>query len=212
MMILETTGDKPAPRFCHSATVYESKIIIFGGSYYGGEGKIEFFGDVFIFNTDDYSWELMVGNGDAPSPRSQHTGTLIDKSLIIIGGYSSENGVAIFHDSYSLNLKKKIWKKQYCGGFGPMGFYAIGGDEVKLLAARHTATHVINDDGQDLIIVYGLCHFAEPTASLYILDTKNWIWTKVPNELPGILCHTSSPINEKEIIIFGGMDRNKKIQ
>jgi len=210
MIFLEPEGEAPSCRSCHSATVYGSKIIIFGGSCCKS-GEYEFYNDVYIYETQDNSWSVMKCKGDLPQPRSQHSATLIKNNLVIVGGYSKlNNGTALLSDVWSLNLKSKTWKEMKCGGEGPAGFYVLD-ENYRVFPCSHTTSLV--DKKHQILLVYGLCHFYQPEATLYFLDAKNWIWTKIgKNELPGLQCHTSSNLKENEILIFGGLDSEKSSQ
>jgi len=201
MIILETEGNAPSPRFLHTATVYGSKIIIFGGVAYKDE-NYEFYEDVFIFNTDDNTWSELKCKGDKPQPRAQHGATLVNNQLVIIGGYTKTKlGTSVLNDVWVLNLKKKTWREMKCGGEGPTGFYSL--DEDSRLLPFPVTTSLI-DAQRGIILVFGICHYWQPEATIYLLDTENWIWTKINNDtLPGIQCPTSSNLKDNEVLIFG---------
>jgi len=199
---LETNGKAPSPRSCHSATVYGSNIVVFGGSQCV-EGKYEFFNDTYLFDTENNSWNLLKCSGDIPCSRSQHSAFIIKHKLYILGGYTLQNGVRVLGDIYVLNIKNKIWKEIKCGGDVPRAFVSLDeSEDFRVLPTTHTSS-IINEEKR-LVLVYGICHYFQGTASLYLLDAKNWIWTNIENNLPGIQCHTSSVVNENEVLVFGG--------
>jgi len=108
---IKTVGDRPSPRSCHSATVVDNKIYIFGGSCCK-RGPYEFYNDVYIFDTEDNSWTKAECTGDVPSPRSQHSSVLVGNYIVVTGGYDSINGIHVLNDVYTLNLKTMRWRKK----------------------------------------------------------------------------------------------------
>jgi hypothetical protein len=77
---VETTGEKPSPRHCHSSILIGRNMYVFGGwsavngrsrqLYYEFEQEL-FFNDLFILNIDNYHWTKVETIGIPPCPRCQ---------------------------------------------------------------------------------------------------------------------------------------------
>jgi hypothetical protein len=77
---VETTGEKPSPRHCHSSIIVGRNMFIFGGwsavngrsrqLYYEFEQEL-FFNDLFMLNIDTFHWTKVETLGIPPCPRCQ---------------------------------------------------------------------------------------------------------------------------------------------
>ncbi len=81
----ETSGEKPSPRAWHSANVCGKYIVIFGGT----AGRLSFFNDVHVLDTEKMHWHKIQVPGEQPAPRCSHTSTWNGSKLIIFGGITS---------------------------------------------------------------------------------------------------------------------------
>jgi hypothetical protein len=87
---VETTGEKPSPRHCHSSILMGRNMYVFGGwsavngrsrqLYYEFEQEL-FFNDLFMLNIDTYHWTKVETIGIPPCPRCQC-------SMMAIPGYN----------------------------------------------------------------------------------------------------------------------------
>lgn len=79
---IETTGEKPSPRYCHATQLVGRKMYIFGGwSSVADTPTIRsmdlvvrdrvFFNDLFSFDLDTNVWTRIITYGIPPSPRCQ---------------------------------------------------------------------------------------------------------------------------------------------
>jgi hypothetical protein len=114
----------PAPRSGHTI-VGSNKIIMFGGLSESGSMN-----DTYIFQNE--TWSLLQTQGNGPSPRSEHSASLIGNFMVVVGGwgrmehFSSDclsqtlpQGLGpceiiavteeIFGDTYVLDLVSGIW-------------------------------------------------------------------------------------------------------
>ena len=129
----ESIGKCPEPRSHHTAVVYGTKIIIFGGF----RNSHMRYNDVWIFDTVMDEWSQphqgvteVKPDGevyfkrhwpDVPSPRGSHSATLINnQEMVIFGGYGG-GGYARkdFNDISVLDLETFDWKVVECQGDYP---------------------------------------------------------------------------------------------
>lgn len=189
-------------RFFHASEVVGKRIVIHGG--WNGESV---FNDIWIFNTDSFSWMQPRTAGFGPTPRYGHSLTLApDGRLFIIGGTSLDKDSNIpkyIDDIRVLDTDTMIWTRPRVEGFPPTGRYG------------HTATYL--EDGK--IVVYGgwgsggcQCkEFVSNTRAhtLQILDINQLQWL-VPRrfgrkEVKHLYNHGASKMGNS-IVAFGGFD------
>ena len=80
---LKIAGEKPPARCCHSAVLYQDKIVVFGGK--GQEGILN---DLWSFDLRTNTWEQKYPSV-APAPRRSHLAFVFGANMLIIGGISS---------------------------------------------------------------------------------------------------------------------------
>ena len=109
--IKEVTNENPAtipkPRFAHSASVFNSDIIIFGGSilYNKLTKSRQCYNDMFAFHSDTSRWEEIKCGGVALEPRRNHVSCIIGRNLLIHGGVDE-------HGNYLSDLMMTTLNKQ----------------------------------------------------------------------------------------------------
>lgn len=91
-LLANETGEAPAPRFNHTANLYDKKMYIFGG----WNGK-EFFNDTVMYDLEKMIW-MKIQTFGTPSPRMGHASCVVNYNLIIQGGFFFNN------DDYKKNL------------------------------------------------------------------------------------------------------------
>lgn len=115
----------PSARLHHASTLVGKKIVIHGG--WDGESKI--FDDLWIFNTDSFSWMQPKTTGFAPGARYGHSMTFTPNGKIIVfGGCSMSEkirGVPNYNnDLRILDTEVMIWLRPKAAGLAPTGRYA----------------------------------------------------------------------------------------
>ncbi len=90
----DLSGSLPPGLRGHTATLIgRSTIFVFGG--YDGRGRSN---DLFLLNTDSWSWEHPRPSQQAPSGRQRHTATLIGKKrLLVLGGFDGYRWLSDMH-------------------------------------------------------------------------------------------------------------------
>jgi NAD-dependent SIR2 family protein deacetylase len=153
----------------HSATAVGTSIVVFGGAVCEG-GPYTFFDDVHVFDIQNRTWTKVDCNGERPSPRSQHSATLIhDDTIVVIGGY---NGTTAFNDVYTLDLNNWSWSRVESKG-GPAPITNIKMDNFRIYHAQHAAC--LNGSS---IVTFGLCK-----SGFCVLDTNQMTWRSVQGEV-----------------------------
>ncbi|KAI4382682.1 hypothetical protein MLD38_008618 [Melastoma candidum] len=103
--ILETTGRVPVAREGHSATLFGSKLIVFGGE----DRRRGLWNDVHTLDLEAMVWERLETVGTPPAPRFDHSAAMHgDRYLIIFGGCSHS---IFFGDLHVLDLHTKEWSQ-----------------------------------------------------------------------------------------------------
>ena len=105
--IPEVTGQIPAPRANHTATLVGDKLYIIGG--YGGVGfQRVMFNDVHVMDCNTFEFTKVATTGTAPDPRANHVTVLVHEQLMVLGGRSFTD---VYDDMYVFNLEDAKWSK-----------------------------------------------------------------------------------------------------
>lgn len=206
---VHTVTNGPPPRFYHASEVVGRKIVVHGG--WNGD---EVFNDIWIFNSDSFSWMQPRTAGFGPTARYGHSLTLtMDGRLFIYGGTTidKDSGVPKYNDDIRvLDTETMIWTRPRLNGQSPTGRYG------------HTATLM----DEDKIVIFGGwgrggCQskecISDPNAySLHVLDVKSMAWF-APRKLgkkPIKHLHNHSACrsgSSSTILFYGGYDGRQAI-
>lgn len=125
-MLVETTGDVPAPRYCHSATLFQvgdyEQILI-----YGGFSKNKALDDTWLLLPGDeaheWVWAQVHQQEGAPPGRYGHSLDLVRDKLIMFGGMT---GSSYLNDLYLLEVDDEvcIWRPISTQGPSPRAYHA----------------------------------------------------------------------------------------
>jgi N-acetylneuraminic acid mutarotase len=76
---------------------------------FGGGNFHQFFNDLFSFDIESKTWQLVQGvaGQEPPGPRAGHTATKIDDSHFCVIGGGQER--TVFSDIYLFNVDKISW-------------------------------------------------------------------------------------------------------
>lgn len=68
-------------------------FLVFGGTYYSGDGKYAYLNDLWALDTDTHRWHKpKCTGGKGPGPRYCHTACAVGYKLYIFGG-KGEKGI-----------------------------------------------------------------------------------------------------------------------
>ena len=104
---IDLGGDRPSPRFGHSAVAYGGGLWVFGG-----RDGARYHSDVWRFDVTTTAWRLMDVAG--PAPRRAHTATLLGDAMVVIGG---GDGRGALGDVWRLSLNNEVKWTKVCDGF-----------------------------------------------------------------------------------------------
>lgn len=97
----------PIERFFHSATIFEEKLVIFGG--YDG---LNAYNDLHQFSFTDREWTEVEQHGERPPEMLSHSCVSLYPSIFVYGGkHSIETTKTDGHELYEFNFISKTWKK-----------------------------------------------------------------------------------------------------
>ncbi|KAG5184193.1 hypothetical protein JKP88DRAFT_255581 [Tribonema minus] len=113
----------PTARFGHASTLVGRKIVVHGG----WNGSDTCYGDLWVFNTESFSWLQPKTGGIAPCARFGHQLVLVpDGRLLCFGGASTsaQQPVPEYQsDLRQLDTETMAWSKPRTQGLVPAGRY-----------------------------------------------------------------------------------------
>jgi hypothetical protein len=92
----DTVGDIPPPCRAHTATLYDRKLLIFGG----GLGSV-YYDSVFVLDTTTRKWTRPNISGNRPASRRAHFAVFYKGKVWIFGG---GNGLSALNDVWTLDV------------------------------------------------------------------------------------------------------------
>lgn len=98
-----TTGDRPHPRWCHSAILLGSKLFIFGGR---GANK-RLFNDIYVLDTERFDFSLITACGQVPPPMYGHSAVHYRPRMFLVHGGWDEKSMS--NDTYLFNADSIEW-------------------------------------------------------------------------------------------------------
>ena len=171
---IECPGRVPEPRSHHSSTVFQKKIIIFGGF----RNSNQRYNDIWIFDTELEEWSQPPAGvtettaegevqfkrpwADVPQPRGSHSATLFGSSIYIFGGYGGAGFARRdFNDLNAFDLATFTWKP------------IESSSELPEPRSGHQSVAV-----QNKLYVMGGWNSMEQFNSIHIFDLQTKIWSK----------------------------------
>ena len=156
---------KPQPRKNHSAVLYKGHMIIHGGD----DGKIPF-DDIWVYNLSTSMWYQVEMKTKLPA-RTMHSAILVNKYMIIIGGFNSSKETL---PNLSINLD--TWD---------VSTLSFQGNFNKGLA-RFAATYIPKT--KEIICYGGLDHkYSNPSNCIYSLKLPSKFFDTAAIPQPGSL-------------------------
>ncbi|KAF5729456.1 acyl-CoA-binding domain-containing protein 4 isoform X3 [Tripterygium wilfordii] len=103
--VVETSGKVPAARGGHSATLFGSRLIVFGGE----DRNRRLMNDVHVLDLETMTWDVVEARQTPPAPRFDHTAAVhSERYLLIFGGCSHS---VFFNDLHVLDLQSMEWSQ-----------------------------------------------------------------------------------------------------
>lgn len=197
---VSTLSDGPCGRLLHSMESVGRKLVI-----HGGWDGTEVFNDLWIFNTDSFTWMQPKTGGFGPTPRFGHSLSLTpDGRLIMFGGCGivKETGIPKYlNDVRQLDTDTMLWTRPRISGSIPTSRYG------------HTASMV----GTSLVVCGGWGSLGVQTTdainnpeahTMHSLDTTSMTWSEIKRTgkpLKHLYNHTTC-VEGNVLYIHGGYD------
>ncbi|KAL6073584.1 Serine/threonine-protein kinase 4 [Balamuthia mandrillaris] len=112
--MLTPTGSNPSARSQHSATTVGQQLFVFGG--FDGTSCLN---DLFILDLENWSWRKGETSGDVPEARCGHTASLLNGTIIVLGGRNSTGTFLSLQEVYVLDTVALKWEKRTATGTAP---------------------------------------------------------------------------------------------
>ena len=186
----------PNPIAKHSSVFYEDSIFIFGGMYY--DKKFEINNDLYEISSLKEIKKIEIF-GEIPSPRFGHSAVIYKNNMYIFGG---ENEKGTNNELFEFNFDTKKWTKIETKG------------DIPKIRSDHSCTVY----GDSMIIIGGLESFDHIAQNLshqlviqYFFEKKEWKLINFSGDFPLRISQHTAVLHQDEIIIFGGMSWNYKL-
>lgn len=196
-LIEDQGGDVPDPRAFHNATVFGTKILI-----YGGFNK-EYLTDYYSFNTINNTWIQADIDGDGPCPRERASLVpYIEDKLVLFGGYYCSPDMEVekyFSDTYVLNLSLMEWIQPTIEGETPQA------------RSAHTANFVKGK----MYVFGGITQQRRNLNDIWVLKATatgplHWRKIEAKGTPPEARHGHSAAVADTNIIFFGGRGADSK--
>eukprot|EP00629_Pelagomonadales_sp_RCC1024_P009406 CAMPEP_0119263604 /NCGR_PEP_ID=MMETSP1329-20130426/2962_1 /TAXON_ID=114041 /ORGANISM="Genus nov. species nov., Strain RCC1024" /LENGTH=210 /DNA_ID=CAMNT_0007263319 /DNA_START=303 /DNA_END=932 /DNA_ORIENTATION=- len=113
---VSVTSASPSARFFHASLLVGRKIVIHGG----WDGHLRCMGDLWVFNSETFTWLQPKCAGAIPSPRYGHSlNLLVDGQILCYGGctVSAKQPVPEYYgDLRQLDTETMLWTKFITSG------------------------------------------------------------------------------------------------
>lgn len=205
---VEPTPDAKMPkkRYFHAAEIIHVRqlIYIYGGlSLQATDVENKTLGDFWQFSLKDQRW-IMLSRDEQPPPLAGHSLTLQknqdSESLVLIGGFSLENG--FLSNVWEYDLEKNKWEIVKTQGVIPVGICGHS-------TVYHYHTHSLYVFGGYLYSPNGTF----VSNKLFVLNYQTLTWSELPtfpelndpnSNLPRARFLHSAVTTEEYMIVFGG--------
>jgi hypothetical protein len=187
---LEAAG--PTPRFGHAVATdsQRGQIYLFGGELTGGT----FFSDLWAFDAESRSWEL-IHDGQSGPPARYGTALVFDgnDALYLLHGFTFEGR---FDDVWRFDLQDRSWEQ-----------VQITSSSAPLRRCLHEA---VWSQSRTSIFMYGGCSSGYgpcPQGDLWELDPVTGVWREITSVVPAGRMNPSLVIDDRadRLILFGGL-------
>lgn len=177
-------------RWGHTATLYDGKLMVFGG--YGGTGAHSRSADVLVYDCTTNVLSSPPIQGPCPAARMGHSAVLFGHTLVIFGGRLSP--AQPLSDVWALDLLALTWRCIACKGDAPAARF------------RHTAVACTSPAQSETMIVHGGYDGQHTFSDTYILDMSDWTWQQASTTgWAAQPCHShAAALLHHRMFVFGG--------
>ncbi|CAD7969217.1 unnamed protein product [Amoebophrya sp. A120] len=197
-------GQRPAPRFGHTATlVGDTRVVVFGGCL-GDMKEYTITADAYSLDVTKKEWSKVIPDpegGPAPSARAAHSAACVELAQLVVYGGATGGGSLVSDELHVLDFRnegKSMWLTVPVKGQTP--------------GRRYGHTMVFN---KPLLIVCGGSVNNKLDSDIWILDVENspFMWSEVNPTCKGSpplsrVYHTAEVCREGPasgmMIVFGG--------
>jgi N-acetylneuraminic acid mutarotase len=141
----------PVPRRGHSCTLVRgTELHVFGGS--GPEpvkGRDRYFNEMWILDIKTLMWTKVKTAGAAPPPRAQHSATLVNEEIYVVGGTCDKE---FYSDVWCFNTHTKVWTCLEISNKGPLPLHAHCAhkhpwynNRIYFLGGKHGTSNICED-------------------------------------------------------------------
>ncbi|XP_050220345.1 acyl-CoA-binding domain-containing protein 4 isoform X2 [Mercurialis annua] len=198
-MVLSISGDKPAPRFNHAATVIGNKMIVVGGE--SGNGLLD---DVQVLNFDHFTWttissKLYLSPSSLPLkiPACKgHSLVAWGKKALLVGGKTDPASDRI--SVWAFDTESECWSLLEAKG------------DVPVSRSGHTVVRA----SSVLILFGGEDAKRRKLNDLHMFDLKSFTWLPLhcTGTGPSPRCnHVAALYDDKMLYIFGGTSKSRSL-
>lgn len=169
----------PTPRTSHFFVHLKDQNLAICG--YGISSEPRLLSDIWQLDLTDLKWSPIQITDDTITPRNGTRAVLLGNSIALFGGYS---GTSYLSDFHILDLTTSTVSRPNIQGPSPSG--RIG--------------HVMAEHNGEILVWGG--YNGDWLSDLWLLDTRTWTWTEIPNGVNG----RTSPAyvnHEDSLYIFG---------
>ncbi|KAH1191591.1 Acyl-CoA-binding domain-containing protein 6 [Glycine max] len=186
--VIKTSGDVPVARVGQSASLFGSRVILFGGE----EMSRKLLNDVHVLDLESMTWEMIKTTQTPPAPRYDHSAAIQgERYLLIFGGCSHS---IFFNDLHLLDMQTMEWSQPQTQG--------------DLVSPRAGHTGITIDESW--LIVGGGDNRSGCPETL-VLDMSKLVWSvltvvkqKDPLSSEGLSVCSATIGGEKYLLAFGG--------
>jgi len=189
MAIQPVVGQRPCPRWAHSAVRFGERILVFGGSAPG-----RCFNDLHWFDLNTMLWLPQPTASKSPAQRSGHCACAVGDTMYIFGGNTTKSS---FNDLWEFSVQSTGWRQMKTTGKSPSGRV---GHTITALGSR-----LLVLGGREYTTNYFDCH-------LHSFDVRTRNWTQVPLRTssqrggpPPLRTGHCTTVHAGRLLLFGGL-------
>lgn len=185
-MFKDIKGGIPPPIRCHTCSIYENFVYLFGGENRRGPLK-----EMYSFDLEDLRWKHFNVE-EKPPIRYGHVSTTYKDKIFIFGGFHKED--LQLNDSWFFDVKKNTWEELIT--------------DIAPCPRRYSSIAKY----QDSLFLFGGHDNVNRLNDLWEFDCITLRWKEIKNfgKIPTLRSACSVVIYGDSLFMFGGMDGEKK--